>query len=221
MGARALLAGVAIALAGCSLIVDLGDLGEAGASDASGDVIALDAGADAVLCLKGQGTAGPPLIQAGNANVCIDSTEVTVAQYRQFLDAGALVDAAPSRCSWNASFAPQTDGSAGCTAEKTDLATRGNYPISCVDWCDAWSFCAWAGKRLCGSTTGGPLLSLTGPSDLPSSQWYIACATYKNNLYPTGTTYTTGECNTQGGDGAVPVASLPKCRQPRGVGRLV
>jgi formylglycine-generating enzyme required for sulfatase activity len=207
MGGRALLAGVAVALAGCSLIVNLGDLGDAGASD----VVAPDVGADVVPCLKGQGTAGPTLIQVDIGNVCIDSTEVTVAQYNQFLDAGALVDA-PSRCSWNTSYAPQTDGSYGCTPDKTDLATRANYPISCVDWCDAWSFCAWAGKRLCGSTTGGPLLSLTNSSDLQSSQWFIACATYNKNVYPTGATYTTGDCNTQGGDGAVPVASLPKCQ---------
>jgi formylglycine-generating enzyme required for sulfatase activity len=199
MNERSALFAAAAALAGCSLLVDLGELGDAGANDALAP--------DVVLCSKGQGTGGPDLVQADFT--CIDSTEVTVAQYNQFLDAGALVDA-PARCSWKTSYAPQTDGASGCTPDKTALATRGDYPIACVDWCDAWSFCAWAGKRLCGTLTGSIAPPVTSQS-LSGAQWYLACTHTGDYEYPMGATYTTGECNTQGGDGAAPVKSFAKC----------
>jgi formylglycine-generating enzyme len=30
-----------------------------------------------------------------------------------------------------------------------------DYPINCIDWCDAAGYCEWAGKRLCGSAALG------------------------------------------------------------------
>jgi hypothetical protein len=30
------------------------------------------------------------------------------------------------------------------------ISDGGNVAVHGVDWCDAWAFCAWAGKRLCG-----------------------------------------------------------------------
>lgn len=60
----------------------------------------------------------------------MDRTEVTVAAYQACVDTGTCEVA-----------------SAGylCNAGKAD---RANHPINCVDWNQARTFCAWAGKRL-------------------------------------------------------------------------
>jgi hypothetical protein len=36
-------------------------------------------------------------------------------------------------------------------------AGSGNFPITNVDWCDAYAYCAGIGKRLCGKIGGGTL----------------------------------------------------------------
>ena len=58
------------------------------------------------------------------------------------------------------------------------------YPITNVDWCDAYAYCAWAGKRLCGKVGGGaaPYASFT---DHTQDQWYNGCSAGANT-YPYG-----------------------------------
>lgn len=73
----------------------------------------------------------------------IDTTEVTVAQYRACVDAGV--------CS-----ALGIDLPSSGTQDEPDLAWtcnwgkpgREQHPINCVDWQAATVFCAWTGKRL-------------------------------------------------------------------------
>ncbi|MBI3245402.1 MAG: SUMF1/EgtB/PvdO family nonheme iron enzyme [Deltaproteobacteria bacterium] len=60
----------------------------------------------------------------------IDIYEVTVAAYRQCVEAG--------KCT-----APNTGGS--CNWNTSD---RAQHPINCVDWSQANAYCRWAGKRL-------------------------------------------------------------------------
>jgi serine/threonine-protein kinase len=60
----------------------------------------------------------------------IDRTEVTVAQYRDCVEAGRCTDPATTgSCNW---------GQAG----------RDDHPVNCVDWSKAKAYCEWAGKRL-------------------------------------------------------------------------
>ena len=166
--AKWLVAGPAlyVALASCSLIVDTDNLtgevtAEAGAADAkdssSPDSSSQDsslgpldaAGADAGACaVKG----GPMvrIVSAIGSAYCIDSTEVTQSQYSAFLTGTReSVSDPPPECRSNTDLVP-------CAGAGYEPATRGNYPVTCIDWCDAWSFCHWAGKRLCGAIAGVP-----------------------------------------------------------------
>ena len=69
------------------------------------------------------------MVQVGTFYV--DSTEVTVGQYLEFLDKRREdTGGQPSVCSWNTSFYN------GTPTNPTD------WPITNVDWCDARAFCA-------------------------------------------------------------------------------
>lgn len=61
----------------------------------------------------------------------IDRHEVTVAAYRECVDAG--------KCS-----APRT----GVGCNWGNPGRGGDYPVNCVEWSQADSYCRWAGKRL-------------------------------------------------------------------------
>jgi formylglycine-generating enzyme required for sulfatase activity len=139
---------------------------------------------------------------------CIDQTEVTNAQY------GAFLPTAPAtqipECSWNTSFAPQTAATTCVSPLPYDPVNRASYPVSCVDWCDAYAYCVAAGKRLCGAIGGGAVAAAS-TTDANQSQWYRACSAAGARRYPYGNQYQPMHC--QGVDGAavatVAVASLP------------
>ena len=111
---------------------------------------------------------------------CIDVTEVTHAQYNQFLAAGPPA-AQRAACSWNVDFGSPVPG-------------RDDYPAVNVDFCDAVAFCEWAGKRLCGSTEGGQVDPGSAASSL--SAWYVACANGDAKTeWPYGNTFSNSICN--------------------------
>ena len=151
----------------------------------------------------------------GLGDYCIDSTEVTESQYAAFITAkGSDTSGQPAYCAWNTSYAPRTSG--GCTPTSFDPTNRPNHPVKCVDWCDAYAYCAWAGKRLCGRVTGGPL---TPGSALGA--WQAACSREGTRAYPYGNNYIGNYCVSADYDGVSgyqpstdvlrPVASLPTC----------
>ncbi len=60
----------------------------------------------------------------------LSRSQVTIAQYRSCVDAGACTAPATSeRCNW-------------------DVEARGDHPVNCVDWDQAVAFATWAGGRL-------------------------------------------------------------------------
>jgi formylglycine-generating enzyme required for sulfatase activity len=159
------------------------------ASDATTD-------ADAGGC---PGKAGPKMVSVGT--YCIDSTEVTNAQYDAFLASSPDKALEPATvCAFNTSFARKCTG-----------PTSANTAVTCVNWCDAYAYCAWAGKRLCGAIGGGPGAQAT-MSSAASDQWYHACSNDGTHVYPYGVTYQT-YCNdgNHGVGHAVDVGSLPSC----------
>ena len=199
--------------ASCGLVTGIGDLSREGdAVDASAegapvdgarsdvedalrtDGPPLDAGVDAVC----PGTAGPAAVRVGA--FCIDSTEVTHKDYSVFLARStAPADAGPLVCASKTTHAPS-----GAAATPTS-------PQTFVDWCDAYAYCAWAGKRLCGSVAGGPSGSLVDSTN----QWFTACSHTAdgNHTFPYGSAFKPLACNAPEVDagGTVPVASLAEC----------
>jgi formylglycine-generating enzyme required for sulfatase activity len=111
----------------------------------------------------------------------------------------------PTRCSWNTNF-----------DSEPFLSGEENYPVIGVDWCDAYAFCAWSGKRLCGRIGGGP----TPTNDYANSavsMWYSACVSGAiDNTFPYGDSYSPTSCN--GGDSSndelVAVKSMSACHSP-------
>lgn len=128
------------------------------------------------------------------SSVWIDATEVTQGQYRAFLDAtggGTDVGDQPVYCEWNTSYVPDEGCYVRGLADERMLdETLGcdSRPQTCVDWCDAYMYCQWAGKHLCGSTRSDPpggrlSLELGATTD---SEWYVACSSGGPNRYSPG-----------------------------------
>jgi hypothetical protein len=141
---------------------------------------------------------GPAMVDVGGA-FFVDSTEVTVGQYQQFLAAkGSDVSGQSAVCSWNQSY-----------YEGPVVMDPSQYPMSSVDWCDAAAYCAWAGKHLCGRIGGGPIAraDIFNP-DL--SQWFVSCGGGGSHPNDNPDTLDNPRCNA--GSGALaPVATFPLC----------
>lgn len=139
-----------------------------------------------------------PLVEIprpGGGTHRIDAYEVTRDEYEDWLatsptNTGGAVGFG---CGGNASFAP----SATCLASGAACsgAACGPFPQPCVDWCDAFAYCASIGKQLCGGIGGGavarPLFD-----DPSTSAWYNACSSGGVNTWGTGNdpTFAEDEC---------------------------
>ena len=145
----------------------------------------------------------------GDDFFCVDTTEVTNAQYEEFVTFGSL-SGQPSACAFNATYAPQTGN--GCGVLLYDPASKPNYPVNCVDWCDAYMFCQWAGKRLCGAIGGGSVAA-GARGDHSVDQWYNACTLNGNRAFPYGNAYQEGRCNDLSAGSATPFicGGYPTC----------
>jgi formylglycine-generating enzyme len=236
-------AAVLIGAGGCSLFVPVSDYdsqtdrpasgGGGGAGGAAGASGTLAAGGGGV---SGAGTGGAPAggsAGSSGASMCpvnagitvprpaggttlIDRTEVTRCQYEAFLaatsDGSAVGVEGLAECSWNTTYLPPP----GCMAvsEVFQGAGSSDHPQPCIDWCDAYAYCKWAGKHLCGSLSGGPV-AFSGFSDPAQSEWSNACQSGSAmNAFPYGNSCVSGVCNgscsaTSGT--TVAAGSLPGC----------
>jgi formylglycine-generating enzyme required for sulfatase activity len=133
---------------------------------------------------------------------CVDATEVTNGQYAQFLAANVPTSAQDPWCAWNTSYTPPRGW--------PPAAGKDDYPVVYTWWCDAYAYCKWAGKRLCGGIGGGPS-SFNGYADATQSEWYAACSAGGTRAYPYGNTYSASACNASLGSAAVASGTEPAC----------
>jgi len=138
---------------------------------------------------RGDGGAPGIRISSSGGDYCIDATEVSNGEYLTFVlaqpDGGAPNQ--PSYCSWNTRLSPSDP-------PNWPVPGLDSFPVASVDWCDAYAYCKWAGKRLCGRIGGGPVADIRA-TDSTQSQWYLACAGDGNDLYPYGANYDASKCN--------------------------
>lgn len=160
-----------------------------------------DSGADAGSSrCDAAGLRGPAMVASPTGDFCIDTTEVTSAQYAQFLasvggDAG-FVDASTLDGGFNActpfdGFQPSPAYTAGSPTE----------PVHNISYCDALAYCQWAGKRLC---RGG----LQGDAGT-GNEWFRACTNNGARPVPYGPTPDLTSCTVNGGP--TPVGSKATC----------
>jgi len=141
---------------------------------------------------------------------CIDTTEVTRNRYETWLKSGTNPDSMPSACAFDAlDHTPQSYW----PPNGLDL----DHPVTFVDWCDAYAYCATMGKRLCGRFEGGavPTQSHLDPK---TDTWFAACSSGGTQQFPYGNDFSAMTCN--GAelklDAATSAGTLTGCVTPSG-----
>jgi len=132
---------------------------------------------------------------------CIDATEVTKSDYNRFWTSGWPVSDQPAECMANATFTPR-DAWGPATSPPVLAGTQGlqfniSLPVHYVDWCDAFTYCKWANKELCGRINGGAI-DIGAKDDAATDAWYNACSQQGTKNYPYGTSFDDLKCNGAG-----------------------
>ncbi|MGD0526911.1 MAG: SUMF1/EgtB/PvdO family nonheme iron enzyme [Polyangiaceae bacterium] len=152
-------------------------------------------------------TQGPSqvMITSGSSPFCIDTTEVTNAEYTQFVGSGFTLSGSgiPDGCG---TLTGTTPGGTWPYPSGED-----DFPVTNVNWCQAYAYCQWAGKRLCGQIGGGSLAN-SYDTNATYSQWLNACSGGGALTYPYGDTFEQGTCGGQAAGSMIAiVGSSPAC----------
>jgi formylglycine-generating enzyme len=185
--------------------------GDSGAPDAANDATTTpDGGAplDAATDAESGGPAGMVLVTTAGTSFWIDALEVTVGEFGNFKEKVIGLQAGdagfPPVCSFKTDLGP----SSSCGTKPPNTA------VSCVDWCDAFAYCKFIGKRLCGRIGGGAPLTPSESKDRFKSEWMRACVGPTGaNLWPYGDGDASA-CNTldwPGPDEIYDAGSMPDC----------
>ena len=114
----------------------------------------------------------------------IDSTEVTRRQYEAWLATEPSVEGQHPGCEgWHTNFTPV------CAWPPGEMP---DHPVVCIDWCDAYQYCASVGKRLCGAIGGGP--ATTAKLVASENQLYAVCTSGGKHAYTYGEEYDPMAC---------------------------
>jgi formylglycine-generating enzyme required for sulfatase activity len=172
----------------CKPCADAPDAGSSAASDA-----AVDVEAGSRVCPSG-GDTPMVLVPSTDASFCIDTIETTDLQYSRFL---ATIRNAPGIQPVECQGAPSHVPAAPIAPD--------DLPVANVNWCDAYAYCAWAGKRLC--------QEFAPANDARDTEWYLACSQGGALAYPYGAAYVATACNgsQNPAGGRLPSGSLSSC----------
>ena len=124
----------------------------------------------------------------GGGSYCIDTTEVTYEQYKVFYSASPSNLTLPAGCQGAGHYTPGGDWPPGPTQKELQL------PVSHVDYCQAYAYCLYSGKHLCGKVDGGSNAQ-TDAADATKSEWYNACSAQGASTYPYGSVYDHTKCD--------------------------
>ncbi|MBK7396793.1 MAG: SUMF1/EgtB/PvdO family nonheme iron enzyme [Myxococcales bacterium] len=151
-------------------------------------------------CPSKAGTTAMVRVPTAKSSFCMDVNEVTVAQMEVYDGATPTVPAGlPARCTgkWDNYY-------------KRDLGALPTEPAINANWCQAFAYCKWAGKRLCRALDTAAALSTE------NSELYYACGNgAAATARPYGTSYVAGNCDVETGR-SIPTSILatPKCHGP-------
>jgi hypothetical protein len=126
-------------------------------------------------------------LEAGTKSFCIDEREVSWGDYDKFIAGRGATNTCGqiAECTWNDTFAAQVARPSG---------SADAYPVYGIDWCDAYAYCQWAGKRLCTGLDGAPASDPTKPL---LDMWSFACTSGATSVYPYGAGYDPAKCVTE------------------------
>lgn len=144
---------------------------------------------------------GCPLGTVAVADYCIDATEVTEGDWDAFRAALDVPKVTTPECAWKNDV---------WNAPFRKLGPK--FPVTGIDWCDAYAFCKWKGKRLCGKVGGGANTSDT-EFTAQSAEWVRACnGGNASRGFQYGADYDAGACH----ENATPleVATKVTCQGP-------
>ncbi len=107
-------------------------------------------------------------------------------------------------CQGQTDFTPR-DGNGNAV---TVAPGQENFPVVQVTWCDAYAYCTWAGKRVCGQIGGGQLAEGATESNASLAQWYAACSKGGSRAYPYGNAFDTTICGGGGAGAGSPIGPV-------------
>jgi sulfatase modifying factor 1 len=211
-----LLAGAVLATAGvgCGQILGIADWKDVGDAAVLPDGGVSDGAMDRATSADAALTDADPCEDGGGVNIpssegafCIDRIEVTSAEYAEFEDklSQQTYDTLPPECA----FKSYNDGG----LKRPYIQFIGpSLPAVAVDWCDAYAYCQWKNKGLCGERDGGSVPRQAYQQTV--DEWYTACSRDGTQTYPYGNTFDKTACDTEMQNSSVGPAdagSYPGC----------
>lgn len=177
-------------------------------------------GSPSISCAPGLPGPSMVLIPREEGAFCIDSTEVTRKHYAEFLSAKKDdLKGQSELCKFNQTYKPfvaDPNGSHLCKEQENYLAPKKpENPITCVNWCQARAYCAWAGKRLCGRLDGVNMVK-TEEELYKDTEWSYVCSQGGTTKFAYGDSIEENRCRWTNEltdtSGDFPVSEKTECR---------
>ena len=156
---------------------------------------------------RGAAPGGDGVLVQGEQPFYIDATEVTMRAYVDWVLTEPSTDGQDGRCTWNDTFAPGvlsagaepgcTDGGEGTIDYELEANLHPSFPARCVDWCDAYAYCAAHDKHLYGRIGGGGIQNTDVAGDFVDvavSEWFAACSGLGATAFAYGDAIEAGRC---------------------------